>query len=323
MMTKILSSVAVAGLFGTGVAVAEWKSFGEGNAEGKMEGKTIERPAMFDPKIEQLYRQAVVLYRNRRYDEAEANCRQILAIRTNESNSVRLLQEIATMRETVPAYDPGAALKRKCREIILPAVNFTEAEARAAVEQLQQFSGQVTADRIPVNLVFNVPAAEKIPTVTMTLYKVPLTDVLTLVTEATGLRCRWDENAVVITRLNSPAEEPAGRTVVTELRRKLETTVLPELRFADVPVRDALAFTQQACGKAAADQTPFNVVWGMPGDKVLPNVTLRLYRVTTADALRYLTELAGLRYRVDERAVVIGPVETPKSVLVQDVNQRP
>jgi hypothetical protein len=45
--------------------------------------------------------------------------------------------------------------------------------------------------------------------------------------------------------------------------------------------------------------------------------------VTTADALRYLTELAGLRYRVDERAVVIGPVEPPKSVLVQDVNQRP
>jgi hypothetical protein len=323
MTTKILSSVVVAGLFWSGVAAAEWKKFGEGNTDGKMEGKTIERPAMFDPKIKGLYQQALVLYRNRRYDEAEANCRQILTIRTNEANTVQLLQEIQTMRETVPAHDPGAALKRKCSGIILPAVNFTEAEARSAVEQLQQLSGQVTADRIPVNLVFHVPDAEKIPTVTMTLYKVPLTDVLMLVTEATGLRCRWDENAVVITRLNSPAEEPVGRPSATELRRKLETTVLPELRFADVPVRDALAFTQQACGKAAVDQTPFNVVWGMSADKVLPKVTLRLYRVTTADALRYLTELAGLRYRVDERAVVIGPVEPPKSVLVQDVNQRP
>jgi hypothetical protein len=285
-----------------------------------MEGKTIERPALFDPQIGPLYQQALTFYRNRRLDEAAACCQRILAIRTNESNAVRLLKEIATLRETVPPHDPGAALRQRVRGIVLPEFNAVNAIVQDLVGHLQRESGKLTADKVPVNLIWNVPAGEKVPTVTFHYFKMPLADALRYVTEGNGLACRYDENAVVIVKAPAvppPAVEGAERV----LGRKLRETILPQYQAVNLPVHQAVLHLQRLAGRVAADQTPVNVVWTVPVDEKLPPVNLELYQISQADALRYITEVAGLRYRVDERAVVISVAEPAKSVTVQNVNQ--
>ncbi len=48
----------------------------------------------------------------------------------------------------------------------------------------------------------------------------------------------------------------------------------------------------------------------------MPRITLFLRNVTLWDALRYVTEISGLRFRVDEHAVVILPAGTPDGPIV-------
>ena len=49
----------------------------------------------------------------------------------------------------------------------------------------------------------------------------------------------------------------------------------------------------------------------MPADTKLNPVTLNLKKVPFTDVLNYVTQLAGLKYRVDAHAVVIYKPEPP------------
>lgn len=306
----------------TGVAGPDDGRLGGGSSDGKLEARPLEKPALFNPQIAELYQQAVILFRQRRFDEAEVNCRRILTIKTNELNAVQMLRDIADRRLREPSTDSRAALKQTLSQMILPEFKAVDAVARDAVAFLQQQSALVTPDKTPVNLVWNVPAGDKVPMVTLSLYRVSLADVLKYLTEANGLACRYDDYAVVIAKPGPPGAETIGRvadelgTIVsdTPLKRRLKEIVLPKFEVANLPARDAIHRLQDLAAKAGSDRTPINIVWTVPADQAVPNVTLALYKIPLADALRYVTELSGLGYRVDERAVVICPVETAPTV---------
>ena len=334
MTTNVRRGLVAGAVFLGGVAVGrgqfpETKT--DGKMDGKMEMKSVEKPALFDPQIEQLYRQAVLLFRSQRFDEAEANCRRILALKTNELNTVQLMKDITEARQHVPPYDPGAVMKKKLQEIILPDFRVVDGVAPDVVARLQQESGKCTADKIPVNLVWNAPASEKIPQISVTLFKMSLAEILQYLTEGNGLSFRVDEHAVVIGK--NLQQVPGNSTTAVSpgtdgspLRRKLRETILPRFQVSGAAVRDAVDHLQVEGGKVAADQTPFNVVWNVPADQAVAPVTLTLYRASLADVLRYLTELSGLRYRADERVVVISPAEPPSSPAIahsSDVEAKP
>jgi hypothetical protein len=320
MMTIILSGLLAGTVLGgsSGFGSGGSSGFGSGGlGSGKMgETKPVESPAMFDPQIREMYQQAVALLRQRKYDDAEEICQQILARKPKEPNTEELLRQIGEMRWRAPAADPAAALRLKLKTIVLPEFKADDAVAQNLIGHLQDQSAKFGADKKPVNLVWNVPAAEKVRPVTLHLFKVSLADVLKFVTEVCGLQCRWDEHAVVIakTALTTKAastEDQPGRPASAALKQKLKTTVIPEFVVSDAAAREALTHLQQVGGKAAADQTPINLVWNVPPERVVPTVTLALYNLPMADALQYATEVAGLRYRVDERAVVILPPAEP------------
>jgi hypothetical protein len=111
-------------------------------------------------------------------------------------------------------------------------------------------------------------------------------------------------------------DHPAARQLLSEiqqkqrdqpgdLRRRLKETVIPEISVRETPVIDVIVFLREQSRKLSPDKTPLNLVWQAPEESKAVKVTLNLRQIPLADALRYLTEIAGLRYRVDPHAVVI------------------
>ena len=90
-----------------------------------------------------------------------------------------------------------------------------------------------------------------------------------------------------------------------DLRRKLDSMILPELNVRDTAVIDVVEFLRQQSRTLSGDRTSINLVWQAPDDAKTAKVTLNLRKIPFADVLKYVTEGAGLRYRVDAYAVVI------------------
>ena len=104
-----------------------------------------------------------------------------------------------------------------------------------------------------------------------------------------------------------PQRDPAA-----ELKRKLDAMVLPEVNFRDAKVEDVITFLQRQTGLLSSDKTEINFVSLLPAGERLPSITVLLRRVPVSDVIRYVMELAKLRYRVEEHAVVIYKPEPPK-----------
>jgi len=90
-----------------------------------------------------------------------------------------------------------------------------------------------------------------------------------------------------------------------DLQRQLKETVIPELSVRDAPVSDVIELLRGQSQKLSGGKAPINLVWEAPEDARTARVTLNLRKIPLADALKYVTEIAGLRYRVDPHAVVI------------------
>jgi hypothetical protein len=89
------------------------------------------------------------------------------------------------------------------------------------------------------------------------------------------------------------------------LQRQLEETIIPEVNVRDAAAVDVIDFLQTESEKRSSSKTTINFVWQAPEDAKAAKVTLNLRGVPLSDVLKYVTESAGLRYRIDPYAVVI------------------
>ena len=148
-------------------------------------------------------------------------------------------------------------------------------------------------------------------------------------------------------------------TSTTDIRRieeKLKTINLPSVEFADTPLSDALEFLQQRSveldinesdpakkgvnivldvgilggGGGAAPAAPAGDGFGFGGGGAPAGggggggvagtlITLRLSNVPLAEALRYTTSLAQLKYKVEPQAVLVVPLSTPDADIFTNV----
>ncbi len=132
-------------------------------------------------------------------------------------------------------------------------------------------------------------------------------------------------------------------TEVEELRQKLNEIIIPRIEFRDANIRDVISFLVDASERLDPDREGVNIILHLPGERGnpssgnpsssrggnpsnpwgdwdddesdrrtdaptardIPSITLNLRRVSLMEAIRYITEVTGLRFRVEERAVVI------------------
>ena len=152
--------------------------------------------------------------------------------------------------------------------------------------------------------------------------------------------------------------QDTSTTNIRRIEDKLKNIFLPSVEFADTPLQDALNFLQQRSveldvsepdpakkginivldaailgggggGMAPAAPTdggfgfeggaPAAPAFGGGGGVGDTRVTLRLTNVPLAEALRYTTSLASLKYKVEPNAVLVVPISTPDKDLFTNV----
>jgi hypothetical protein len=171
------------------------------------------RIALTDEQLGEKLSQAVVLGRVGLYDEAETACQEVLAQKPDEPTAKQMLREIEELRQRRNAHDPSYALRQKLGQLVIPEVNFRNANPKEVIDFLTDESKKLTPDRSQINFVWLVSADVALKPVAVNLKNVPFTDVLNYVTQLAGLKYRVDAHAVVVykpepTRPIPPASEP-------------------------------------------------------------------------------------------------------------------
>ncbi|HRT05280.1 MAG TPA: hypothetical protein P5204_06240 [Kiritimatiellia bacterium] len=132
------------------------------------------------------------------------------------------------------------------------------------------------------------------------------------------------------------------------LQDKMKTIVIPAVEFRQANINDVVNFLVEASlaadpekegvniilnlgqgGGAAAAPAPAPAVpamdeWGFGGEDLgggmamaasapagVRDITLNLRRISMLDAIKYITEVAGLKYRIEDSAVIITPIDAP------------
>lgn len=124
--------------------------------------------------------------------------------------------------------------------------------------------------------------------------------------------------AEVQEKLRQKQTEPAQA-----LRRKLEELIVPEVNFREAVARDVVDFLRAESRRLDQEKVGINIVWRTPEAAASAKVTLSLRKVPLGDVLRYVTELSGLKYRVDAYAVVIYKPEPPAPSATREPNVKP
>jgi predicted DNA-binding ribbon-helix-helix protein len=119
------------------------------------------------------------------------------------------------------------------------------------------------------------------------------------------LRQKPDDPAMKRLLADIQTERAQQQNLSASMRRKIESLVIPEVSVREASVSEVVDFLKEQAQTLSVDKDPINVVWEAPEETKTAKVTLSLREVPLADALRYVTESVGLRYRVDAHAIVI------------------
>ena len=104
----------------------------------------------------------------------------------------------------------------------------------------------------------------------------------------------------VQTKLKLQEQDPVGI-----MKRKLAAIYFPSVQFRDANPQDVIEFISHEVSKLPPEKADINFVWQIPTGVSVPPITLNLKNIPLTDVLNYVTQLTGLRYRVDAYAVVI------------------
>ena len=154
---------------------------------------------------EQLLMEAVLYQQQGFYGEAEKRLKSLIVLNPEQTAFKDMLTELQAKARTKQG-DPAEALKQKLEQMVVPEVNFREAKPQEVVEWLQAESKKLNPEKTAINFVWLVPADAKLPGITLSLQKIPMSEVLRYATTLAKLQYRVEAHAVVISK---PAEAPA------------------------------------------------------------------------------------------------------------------
>jgi len=163
----------------------------------------------------------------------------------------------------------------------------------------------------------------------------------------------WQSTDAWVTPVSPPVEVPKplpggplGPSIKTaEVQQKLNDIIFPELNFREAVVGDVVRFLSEesrkldtpthtgvnmvlstgiAAGGGEAAAPPPPAPEGQPPQpqptgvtvEAAPRISLNLRNTPMIDVLRYVTQLANLKYRIDSSAVVILPTNAPEGEMI-------
>lgn len=101
--------------------------------------------------------------------------------------------------------------------------------------------------------------------------------------------------------------------------KKLAEITFPRLEFRETPVAEALKLLESKSRELDADKAGVKITVGVPGELLQSRITISLANIPLNEALKYVTNLAGLRFFVSqERGVVIAPPHDPSVLILKE-----
>jgi hypothetical protein len=94
----------------------------------------------------------------------------------------------------------------------------------------------------------------------------------------------------------------------SSLEKKLSGVVLPRVEFKDATFSSCIEFIRQEVEKQTDGEFRPNFVLNIPNEKAEHAITLSLRNIPAREVLRYLGDLASLRFSFQEHAIVVTPV---------------
>ncbi|MEM7394945.1 MAG: STN domain-containing protein, partial [Verrucomicrobiota bacterium] len=158
--------------------------------------------------------------------------------------------------------------------------------------------------------------------ITLSLRRVSMHDAIRYITEVANLSYRIEDNAILIgPRGRYSNDTLAGvwyaddmdknvdlKTPSMRFENKLEKIIIPSIEFRSVKINDVVTFLVDASIAGDPEKVGVNIILDERNiDPEQRRITLSLRRVNLHDALRYITEVANLKFRIDDNAVFISP----------------
>jgi hypothetical protein len=106
-------------------------------------------------------------------------------------------------------------------------------------------------------------------------------------------------------------QEQRDETVGKEIRDKLRNIILDEINFTATPLDAILDYLSDESQRLAADRTAINFVLKAPDDYKSARITLKMKKTPMLDVLKYICDLGGASFLIDDAKVTVIPRLTP------------
>ncbi|HEY1083786.1 MAG TPA: Amuc_1098 family type IV pilus outer membrane protein, partial [Prosthecobacter sp.] len=122
----------------------------------------------------------------------------------------------------------------------------------------------------------------------------------------------WEQKPAVRNLVIDPTET-GGKEPTVYLTRKMQEIVFPQVQFAGASIEEAVEFLRVKSRDLDVNEPDparkgVNIILKAGETPVTASISLDLKDVPMVEALRYVTELAGMKYKVEPFAVLIVPI---------------
>lgn len=138
----------------------------------------------------------------------------------------------------------------------------------------------------------------------------------------TDVKKAWSEDIrAVVSDIKSSSSSSVEAVPITrrndfEIQRKLRSLILPQVDFSDASIKDAADYLTSQSRAIDPENTGVSFLVQNAASDQSKTVTISLRDVPIGEALRYITRLAEVKFKVDENAVLIVPLSARTDVLV-------
>lgn len=205
--------------------------------------------------------------------------------------------------------DDAALVRARLEKIIIPSIEFNEAKLSDALAFLRAKARELDPEKRGINLLHIPAEGAPEPHLTVSFKQIPLSEALKYLAALANLEVEFGDPVVVLRAPSGTAHTEAASAPATPSGKSAalaENIVLPQLELVETPLTDVLQYFQKKSLDLDPAKQGLNFVLNAPGhpapDQI--QITLTLRNVPLSEALRYVAELANLKLRYDEDAVV-------------------
>jgi len=119
----------------------------------------------------------------------------------------------------------------------------------------------------------------------------------------------------------APAPTPIGPTPEKILVAKMEAITIREIAFREANIHDVVEYLVSTAREGDSTETDpqkkgVNIILKLREDSAAKNITFTAKYVTLMEAIKIVTEVANLRYRIEKNVVIIVPADEADSAVV-------